>query len=46
MMYLDDLLELLATVADAVALAVALFDLFHRLGIQCHRNKLQVDLVL
>ena len=31
--YLDDLLALLATAADAVALATALFDLFHRLGI-------------
>ena len=42
-MYLDDLLALLAKVVDAVALAAALFDLFHRLGIQCHHTKLQVD---
>ena len=32
-MYLDDLLALLAIAADAVALAAALFDLFHHLGI-------------
>ena len=43
LMYLDDLLALLATVADAVALASALFDLFHRLGIKCHCTKLQAD---
>ena len=42
-MYLDDLLALLAMVADAVALAAALFDLFHHLGIQCHRTKSQAD---
>ena len=41
-MYLDDLLALLATAADAVTLEVALFDLFHRLGNQCHRTKSQV----
>ena len=38
-MYLDDLLALLASAADATALATALFDLFHRLGITCHRTK-------
>ena len=42
-MYLDDLLALLAMAADAVALAAALFDLFHRLGIKCHCTKLQAD---
>ena len=42
-MYLDDLLALLAIEADAAALAAALFDLFHRLGIQCHHAKLQAD---
>ena len=45
-MYLDDLFALLAMVADAVTLAAALFDLFHCLGIQCHRTKLQADPVL
>ena len=45
-MYLDDVLALLATTADAVALAAALFGIFHRLGIQCHRTKLQADPVL
>ena len=41
--YLNDLLALVAMAADAVALAVALFDLFHRLGIQSHCTKLQAD---
>ena len=44
-MYLDDLLALLAMAADAVALAAALFDLFHHVGIQCHCTKSQADLV-
>ena len=42
-MYLDDLLALLAMAADAVALAAALFDLFHHVGIQCHCTKSQAD---
>ena len=29
--------------ADAVALAAALFDLFHSLGIQCHYTELQAE---
>ena len=44
-MYLDDLLALLAMEADAVALAAALLDRFHCLGIQCHHTKLQADLL-
>ena len=44
-MYLDDLLTLLASMADTNALATALFDLFHQLGIQCHRTKSKADLV-
>ena len=42
-MYLDDLLALLSCARDAVALASGLFDLFHRLGITCHRSKSQPD---
>ena len=34
------------TPQESVALAAALFDIFHRLGIQCHHTKLQADPVL
>ena len=38
-MLLDDLLILLASVADTTALTTALFDLFQWLGIQCYQTK-------